>query len=48
MEERLRAGDPTAAAVQGVSAASALVETHFPRAPGDPDRNELPDLPHLS
>ena len=48
MEERLRAGDPAAAAVQGVTAASALVETHFPRAPGDPDRNELPDLPHLS
>lgn len=48
MEERLRAGDPEAAAVQGVAAASALLEAHFPCAPGDGDGNELPDLPHLS
>ena len=48
MEERLRAGDAEAAVVQGVAAASALLETHFPRAPGAADDNELPDLPHLS
>ena len=48
MEERLRAGEPEAAALEGVAAASALVERHFPRAAGDADANELPDLPHLA
>jgi len=48
MEARLRAGDAEGAAVQGVAAASALLEAHFPRADGDVDHNELPDLPHLS
>ena len=48
MEERLRAGDAEAAAVQGIAAVSALLEMHFPRAPGSADANELPDLPHLS
>src|SRR5690606_3099120 len=48
MEERLRAGDPEAAAVQGIEAASRLVAAHFPRADDVPDENELPDLPHLS
>ena len=48
MEERLRAGDAEAAAVQGVAAVSALLERHFPRAEGIEDENELPDLPHLS
>lgn len=47
MEERLQAGDPEAAAVQGVAAASALLAQHFPRVAGAPDANELPDLPHL-
>ena len=47
MEERLRAGDPEAAAVQGIAAAAALLAAHFPR--GDAaDENELPDLPHLA
>lgn len=48
MEERLRAGDPEAAAVQGIEAASRLVAAHFPRVDDVPDENELPDLPHLS
>jgi uncharacterized membrane protein len=48
MEERLRAGDAEAAAVQGVAAASALLAAHFPRDEGDAGANELPDLPHLS
>ena len=48
MEERLRAGDAEAAAVQGIAAVSTLLETHFPREPGSADANELPDLPHLS
>lgn len=47
MEERLRAGDPEGAAVQGVAAASALLARHFPRTGDAPGANELPDLPHL-
>ena len=47
MEERLRAGAPDAAAVAGVEAVSGLVAAHFPRAAGDIDENELPDLPRL-
>lgn len=48
MEERLRAGDPEAAAVQGIEAAARLLAAHFPRGEGVADENELPDLPHLS
>jgi uncharacterized membrane protein len=47
MEERLRAGEPEAAATAGVAAVSALLARHFPRAPGEHDDNELPDQPHL-
>ena len=47
MEERLRAGEPGDAAVAGVAAISDLLAEHFPRAEGDVDHNELPDLPHL-
>jgi uncharacterized membrane protein len=48
MEERLRTGDAEGAAVAGIAAASDLLALHFPRAAGDADENELPDLPHLS
>jgi uncharacterized membrane protein len=47
MEERLRAGEPEQAVAQAVAAMSELMATHFPRADGDLDHNELPDLPHL-
>lgn len=47
MEERLRAGDATDAVVVGVAAISDLLAEHFPRADGDADRNELPDVPHI-
>ena len=48
MEERLRAGDPEAAAVQGIEAAARLIAGHFPRTGDTVDENELPDLPHVS
>jgi uncharacterized membrane protein len=48
MEERLRAGDPEAAAVQGIEAAARLIAGHFPRTGDTADENELPDLPHVS
>lgn len=47
MEERLKAGEAEAAAVRGVTAVSDLLAEHFPRAPDDVDRNELPDLPRI-
>lgn len=51
MEERLKAGEPEAAALQGVAAVSALLAEHFPRADGVDDGldsgNELPDLPQI-
>ena len=47
MEERLRAGEPEAAAIRGVAAVSDLLAEHFPRVAGDADCNELPDLPHV-
>ena len=48
MEERLRAGEPEAAAVQGIEAAARLIAGHFPRSRDAADENELPDLPHVS
>ncbi len=47
MEEQLRAGDPEAAIIAGVTAAGDLLAEHFPRLPGDSDHNELPDLPQI-
>ena len=47
METRLRDGNPEAAALEGVSAVSALLARHFPRAADDVARNELPDLPQI-
>lgn len=47
MEERLKAGEAEAAAVRGVAAVSDLLAEHFPRAAGDADENELPDLPRI-
>jgi uncharacterized membrane protein len=45
MEERLRAGEHADAVVAGVQAVGALLATHFPRAPGEADVDELPDAP---
>ena len=47
MEERLTAGEPEAAALQGVAAVSALLAEHFPRTDGARNQNELPDLPQI-
>jgi len=47
MEERLRAGEPEAAATAGIAAAAALLAEHFPRGADDHDVNELPDLPRI-
>jgi uncharacterized membrane protein len=47
MEERLKAGEPEAAAIQAISAVSDLLAEHFPRAAGDADDNELPDFPRI-
>jgi uncharacterized membrane protein len=47
MEERLRAGEPEAAAIAGIAVISDLLAGHFPRTAGDGDRNELPDLPRM-
>ena len=47
MEERLQAGEPEAAALQGVAAVSALLAEHFPRLGNDDVSNELPDLPRI-
>jgi uncharacterized membrane protein len=47
MEERLRAGEAEAAAIDGVAAISGLLAEHFPRAAGDVDDNELPDRPSI-
>ncbi len=47
MEERLRAGDPEAAVLEGVVAAGDLLAGQFPRIEGVADRDELPDQPHL-
>ena len=45
MEERLRAGEYTDAAVAGIDAASDLLAEHFPQLPGDADEDELPNQP---
>lgn len=47
MEERLKAGEPEAAAVRAMAVVSDLLAEHFPRAAGDIDENELPDLPRI-
>ncbi len=47
VEERLRAGEPEVAILRGIEAMSALLTQHFPRAAGDHDVNELPDLPYV-
>jgi uncharacterized membrane protein len=45
MEERLAAGEPEAAVVEGVDAITQLLEAHFPQRPGEVDEDELPDAP---
>lgn len=47
VEDRLRAGDTEAAVLDGIEAISTLLAEHYPRAEGDQDMNELPDLPRI-
>ena len=47
IEGQVRAGQPEAAVIAGVQAVSALLAANFPRMPGQPSANELPDLPHI-
>jgi uncharacterized membrane protein len=43
IREEFRAGRFTEGLVAGVRAVAAELERHFPRQPGETDRNELPD-----
>lgn len=45
MEERLGAGEYADAAIDGILAVSDLLAGHFPRTPGRPDEDELPNRP---
>ena len=45
MEERLRAGEPEQAVIRGIEAVSDLLAGHFPQLDGDPDQDELSNLP---
>jgi uncharacterized membrane protein len=45
MEERLRAGEPEQAVLRGIAAVSDLLAGHFPQIDGNPDQDELPNLP---
>ena len=45
MEERLQAGEPEQAVLRGVAAVSDLLAGHFPQIDGNPDQDELPNLP---
>jgi uncharacterized membrane protein len=45
MEERMRAGDPEAAALAGVRAAGDLLAAHLPRGAGEANPDELPNTP---
>ncbi|MGH8076576.1 MAG: TPM domain-containing protein [Lysobacter sp.] len=47
IEERLKAGEPEAAALCGVEAMSALLSEHFPRGADYVDVDELSNQPHL-
>jgi uncharacterized membrane protein len=43
MREEFKAGRFTEAIVAGIEKVASELERHFPRSPGDGDRNELPD-----
>ncbi|MGY0505967.1 TPM domain-containing protein [Luteimonas sp. e5] len=45
IEERMRAGEPEAAVLAGVSAIGDLLITHFPQRDGEADVDELPNAP---
>jgi len=47
MEERMRAGEPEAAALVGVTAVGDLLAAHVPRHGDAPNPNELPDAPRI-
>ena len=47
MQEAFRGGDFEGGLLRAVDAVDALLVRHFARAPGSPDRNELPDAPLL-
>ena len=47
MRDHFRRGDFAAGLERAVDAVDTLLVHHFPRVPGDADRNELPDAPLL-
>ncbi len=47
MQSAFQAGDFEAGLLRAVDAVDALLVRHFPRVPGEADRNELPDSPLL-
>lgn len=47
VESGMRQGQPEAAVIAGVRAASALLARPFPAVPGEAGHNELPDLPQI-
>jgi uncharacterized membrane protein len=47
MRDRFRSGAFEAGAIEGISAASALLMRHFPLAEGERNPNELPDYPAM-
>ncbi|WDS37491.1 TPM domain-containing protein [Pseudoxanthomonas sp.] len=47
VEAGMREGQPEAAVIAGVRAASALLARAFPAVPGEAGQNELPDLPQI-
>ena len=47
MEQEFRAGRFREGAVAGVQEVGRIVAFHFPRRPGEPDRDELPNRPAL-
>jgi uncharacterized membrane protein len=47
VEAGMRQGEPEAAVIAGIRAASALLAQAFPALPGQVGENELPDLPQI-
>lgn len=47
MEERMAAGESEQAVVRGIAAVSDLLAVHFPQTDGQPDHDELPNLPQI-
>lgn len=47
MEERLRAGEPEEAVLNGIAAVTDLLAAHYPQVPGAIDEDELPNQPRF-